>query len=50
MLETQYTGHIFDTATFMVSSLGLKISCSIRAVLEVTVNNDAFEFVVSTHL
>ena len=50
MLETQYTGHIFDIAIFMVSSLELKISCSIRTVLEVTVNNDAFEFVVSTHL
>jgi len=49
MLETQYTGHSFDTATFMVSFLELKISCSIRTVLEVTVNNNAFEFVVSTH-
>jgi len=47
MLVTQYTGHSFNIAIFL---LGLKISCSIRTVLEATVNNSAFEFAVLTQL
>jgi len=50
MLETQYTGHSFNIATWVVSFSGLKISCSIRTVLEATINNSAFEFAVSTQL
>ena len=40
--ETQYTGHSFDKATLVVSFVELKISCSIRTVLEATINSGAF--------
>ena len=46
--ETQFTSHSFDTATLVVSFLGLKISCLIRIMLELTINSDAFEFAVLT--
>ena len=48
ILEIQYTGYKFDTATLVVFFLGLKISCSIKIVPEVTINNSGFEFAVST--
>ncbi len=49
MLEIQYTGHNFDIATLVVSFLGLKnILYSIRTVLEATINNGTFKFVVLT--
>jgi len=43
-----YTGHNFDIPTLVVLFLGLKILCSIRIVLEATINNDTFEFAVLT--
>ena len=48
MSRTQYTGHSFDIATLVVPFSGLKISCSIRTVLETTINNSALKFTVST--
>ena len=39
MLETQYTGHSFDIVTLIVPTSRSKILCSIRIVLETTVNN-----------
>ena len=50
MLETQYTGHSFNTVTLVVLFLESKIINSITTVPEATINNDAFEFVVSTQL
>jgi len=44
--EIQFTSHSFDIATLVVSFLGLKISCLIRIMLELTLNSDAFEFAV----
>jgi len=46
--RTQYTSYSFDTATLVVSFSGSKILCSIRMVLETTINSYAFEFAVST--
>jgi len=43
-------GYNFDIATLVVPFSGFKISCSIRTVLEITINSGAFEFVVSTQL
>ena len=48
MPETQYTGHSFDTEILVVSFSGSKISCSIRMILETTMNSGIFEFAVST--
>ena len=50
MPEIQYTGHIFDIITLVVPFLELKILYSIRMVLEATINNSTFKFVISTQL
>jgi len=50
MLEIQYTGYSFDIATLIIHFLGLKISCSVKTVLEATINNGIFDFAVSTQL
>ena len=50
MLGIQYTGYSLDIATLVIPFLGLKISCSVRTVLEATINNDVFDFAVSTQL
>ena len=50
MSETQYTSYSFDTATLVNSFSGLKILCSIRTVPEVTINSNAFEFIILTWL
>ena len=48
ILEIQYTGYSFDTATLIVPFSGSNISCSIRIVPEATINSNAFKFAIST--
>ena len=50
MLGIQYTGYSLNIATLVISFLELKILCSVRAVLEAIINNDVFDFAVSTQL
>ena len=48
ILGIQYTSYSFDITTLIVPFSKSKILCSIKTVLEVTINSSAFEFAVST--